>query len=254
VSPEEIDATTVRFTEAIEKGISVLNLEESREIMEKAGIPFNKCSLATTVDEAVSMAKDIEYPLVLKIVSPQIIHKTEVGGVRVGIDNDEELKKAYDEIIASAKKHVPDAEIKGILLEEMVKGTELIIGTTTDPQFGPMIMFGIGGIFVEVYKDVSFRLIPITAGDAKDMLNEIKGKAIFEGVRGLPAADTNQLVEILTNTSNFVNSHPEIKEMDLNPLLVTEKGMVAVDARIILKEKDDIRDKIKAIKNHLEKL
>ena len=254
MSPEEVDPISIQFAEAIDKGITVLNLEESREVMEKAGIPFNKCGLATSEDEAVSMAKKIEYPLVMKIVSPQIIHKTEVGGVRVGIDNDEELKKAYKDILKSAKKHVPDAEIKGILLEEMVKGTELIIGTTTDPQFGPMIMFGIGGIFVEVYKDVSFRLIPITAGDAREMLQEIKGKALFEGVRGLPAADTKQLVEVMTSVSEFVNSHPEISEMDINPLLVTEKGLVAVDARIILKEKDDIRDKIKAIKSHLEQL
>lgn len=254
MSPEEADPISVQLTEALESGKTVLNLEESRDMMARAGIPFNKSGLADSVDKALELAKTIEYPLVMKIVSPQIIHKTEVGGVRVGIENDEQLKKAYDEIIASAKKHVPDAEIKGILLEEMVKGTELIIGTTTDPQFGPMIMFGIGGIFVEVYKDVSFRLIPITPGDARDMLEEIRGKALFRGVRGLPAADTNQLVEILTSISNFVNSHPEIKEMDLNPLLVTEKGIVAVDARIILKEKDDIRDKIKAIKDHLEKL
>jgi acyl-CoA synthetase (NDP forming) len=177
-----------------------------------------------------------------------------VGGVKVNIGSDDELKKAFDDIINGTKAKIPDAEIEGILLEEMVKGPELIIGTTIDPQFGPMIMFGIGGIFVEVYKDVSFRLVPITPGDAKDMLEEIKGKALLTGVRGLPAADTDQLVDILIKISEFISSYPEVAEMDLNPLIVSEKGIKAVDARIILKKEDEIRDKIKSIREHLENI
>ncbi|UCH90346.1 MAG: acetate--CoA ligase family protein [Thermoplasmata archaeon] len=225
-----------QFTNVLKSGKTVLTLEESRKVMELSGVPFNKSGLAKTEEDAVELAKKIGYPLVMKIVSPQIIHKTEVGGVKVNIGSDEELKKAYNEIIASAKAKVPDAEIQGILLEEMVSGTELIIGTTTDPQFGHMIMFGIGGIFVEVYKDVSFRLIPISAGDANEMLNELQGGALLKGVRGLPGADPKQLVEILMSVSKLVEDHPEIAEMDLNPLMITKRGTIAVDARILLNE------------------
>ena len=129
---------------------------------------------------------------------------------------------------------MPEAEILGVSLEEMLRGTELIIGTTEDPQFGPMIMFGVGGIFVEVYKDVSFRLVPITPGDANDMLNEIKGKALLHGVRGLPEADIEQLSKILLSVSDLIESHPQIKEMDINPLIITNSGAMAADARILL--------------------
>ena len=133
---------------------------------------------------------------------------------------------------------IPDAEITGILVEEMVHGTEFIVGTTVDPQFGPMIMFGVGGIFVEVYKDVSFRLVPITSGDAKDMLKEIKGKALLNGVRGLPEADSEQLVNILMNISELMDNNPDIKEMDINPLIITKKGAIVADARIILNQQN----------------
>jgi len=220
--------------EARSRGQKIFNLEESREIMELAGIPFNKCGLAKSAGEAVEIADDIGYPVVMKIVSPQVIHKTEVGGVRVNIASGEEVKSTYEDIVKGVREQVPNAEINGILIEEMASGTELIVGTTTDLQFGPMIMFGIGGIFVEVYKDVSFRLIPITANDARDMAGEIKGKALLEGIRGLPRADPEQIVEILENISNLVQFHPEIDEMDINPLLITKKGIIAVDARILL--------------------
>ena len=248
------DTITAQFSDALETGKTVFSLSESRNILELAGVPFNKSGLATSEAEAAKMANEMGYPIVMKIVSPQIIHKTEVGGVKVNIASEDEVKSAFTEIVTNAKAKVPDAEIKGVMLEEMVKGTELIIGTTMDPQFGHMIMFGIGGIFVEVYKDVSFRLVPITAGDAKDMLSELKGGALLEGVRGLPKADTEQLVDILMKISNLVDKHNEISEMDLNPLIISEKGIIAVDARIILQKKEDIRDKIRSIKEHLEKL
>jgi acyl-CoA synthetase (NDP forming) len=222
---------------AVKRGKSVLTLEESRAVMELSGIPFNKSGLAKSEKEAVKQAVKIGFPLVMKIVSRQVIHKTEAGGVKVGISSVNEVQKGWKEIVKSVKKKVPDAEIDGILLEEMVNGTELIVGTTTDPQFGPMIMFGIGGIFVEVYKDVSFRLIPITSGDAKDMLNEIKGKPILEGIRGLPVADPEKLVNVLMSASELVHKYPMIAEMDINPLIITERGPVAVDARIVLGKK-----------------
>lgn len=204
--------------------------------MELAGIPFNRSGLATTAEEAADIADRIGYPVVMKIVSEQVIHKTEVGGVRINIGSDEEVRRTFKDVVESVKEQVPEAVIDGILMEEMANGTELIIGTTTDSQFGPMIMFGIGGIFVEVYKDVSFRLIPITPNDAREMMDEIKGKALLEGIRGLPRADPEQVVDILLAVSRLVEDNPDIYEMDINPLLLTERGIIAVDARIILKE------------------
>ena len=236
MNPEKITDISEHFAGAIKNNKTVLTLEESRRIMELSGIPLNKSKLVTTEEDAVKYANEIGYPIVMKIVSPQVIHKTEVGGVKVNISSDDEVKKVYNEIISHTKEKVPDAEITGILLEEMVHGTEFIIGTTEDPQFGPMIMFGVGGIFVEVYKDVSFRLVPITNGDAKDMLKEIRGKALLDGVRGLPKADIEQLTKILMNVSDLVNKNPEIKEMDINPLIITKSGAIAADARILLKE------------------
>jgi acyl-CoA synthetase (NDP forming) len=228
------EAIIGHFSGAYQSSRDVLTVEESRKVMELSGIPINSSELATTEDDAVRIANQIGYPLVLKIVSPQVIHKTEVGGVVINVSSEEEVRKVYNELIDRTKEKIPDAVIDGILIEEMVKGTELIVGTTEDPQFGPMIMFGVGGIFVEVYKDVSFRLVPITNGDAKDMLTEIKGKALLNGVRGLPQADAEQLTKILMKVSELVTTYPEIKEMDINPLIITKDGAIAADARIVL--------------------
>ena len=234
------ELSSVKIAELIRaarsEGKKVFNLEESRNIMEMAGIPFNRSGLATTAEKAAGIAGGIGYPVVMKIVSEQVIHKTEVGGVRINIGSDEEVRRTFKDVVESVKEQVPEAVIDGILMEEMANGTELIIGTTTDSQFGPMIMFGIGGIFVEVYKDVSFRLIPITPNDAREMMDEIKGKALLEGIRGLPRADPEQVVDILLAVSRLVEDNPDIYEMDINPLLLTERGIIAVDARIILKE------------------
>jgi acetyl-CoA synthetase (ADP-forming) len=224
------------ISSSLKDGKFILTPEESRNLMELVGIPFNKSELATSEEEAVEMANQIGYPVVMKIVSPQIVHKTEYGGVKLDLENVDEVKKAYNDIYINILEKVPEADIKGISVDKMLKGTELIIGTTIDPQFGQMIMFGIGGIYVEIYQDVSFRLIPINSGDAKDMLNEIKGTPLLEGARGRPKADKTQLVDILIKVSDFVNSNPDIQEMDLNPLLITNEGIVAVDARVILKK------------------
>ena len=233
----EADRSKIRniISAALNSGKKVFNLEESREIMELAGIPFNKCGMATNADEAVKLANNIGYPMVMKIVSPQVIHKTEVGGVRVNIASENEVRDTFEDIVKGVMEKVPEAEINGILMEEMASGTELIVGTTTDTQFGPMIMFGIGGIFVEVYKDVSFRLIPINPGDALEMMGEIKGKALLTGIRGLPGAKPEELVDILVKVSKLIEDNPEIDEMDINPLLITPKGVMAVDARVLLR-------------------
>ncbi len=233
------DDISEHLSAAIKSGKSILTMEESRKIIELSGIPLNKSGLAKSGMEAVKLANEIGYPLAMKIVSPQIIHKTEAGGVKINITSEDEVRKSYNEIVSSTKEKVPDAEIKGVLLEEMVRGPEFIVGTTVDPQFGQIIMFGIGGIFVEIYKDVTFRLVPITPGDAKEMLTEIKGKPLLEGVRGLPRAETDQLINILMKVSDLVSTYPIIQEMDLNPLIATEDGIVAVDVKIILSQAEE---------------
>ncbi len=213
---------------------TVLTYEESREVMKKANIPLNKMAVAKNIDECKEKAKEIGYPVVLKIISEDVIHKSDAGGVKVGISAEEQLVESYDDMMESIKQNYPEAEIEGVSIEEMVSGVEIIIGQTTDPQFGKMIAFGIGGVFVEVYKDVSFRLIPITKEDVEEMVDEITGKKILHGFRGQPAIDMNELTELMLNISGLVENNPIIKEIDLNPLMVTEKGIKAIDARIIL--------------------
>ncbi|MHA1303976.1 MAG: acetate--CoA ligase family protein, partial [Candidatus Heimdallarchaeaceae archaeon] len=197
-------------------------------------IPLNKMEFAINLEECIEKAKEVGYPIVLKIISKDVIHKTEAGGVKVGIKSEEELMTAYEEMMKSVKEHYPEAKIEGVSIEEMVEGVEVLVGQTTDPQFGKMIAFGIGGIYVEVYKDVSFRLIPITEADVREMYAEIKGRKMLEGFRGKPAINLDELTELLLNISKLVEENPIIKEMDLNPVMVTEEGLKAIDARIIL--------------------
>jgi acyl-CoA synthetase (NDP forming) len=219
---------------ALAEGRRVLDVNESREVFMALGVPMNKSALAADRDEARKAASGIGYPVVMKIVSPDIVHKTEVGGVKVGLTDEPEVGRAHDAMMASVKAKRPDARVKGVVIEEMVKGTELIIGSSCDAQFGRMLMFGMGGVFVEIYKDVSFRLVPISAFDAHEMIEEIRGKAIFEGARGFPKADKDGLAKILVDISSGIGRYPDIEELDINPLMVTEKGLVAVDARVIL--------------------
>jgi acyl-CoA synthetase (NDP forming) len=172
---------------------------------------------------------------VLKIVSPDISHKSDVGGVKVGLGNADAVTAAFDEILANAKKAVPDANITGVAVQPMApEGTEVIVGMTTDPQFGPVMMFGLGGILVEVLKDVSFRVVPLTERDAGQMIDEIKARAILDGVRGQPPVDKPALRSALLKVSEFVEHHPEIRELDLNPMFAYPDGTVAVDARIVV--------------------
>jgi acyl-CoA synthetase (NDP forming) len=199
------------------------------------GMPITKIEVARTEDGAVEAAKRIGFPIVLKIVSPQVLHKSDAGGVIVGVNEEKGIREGYQKILTNIKNNVPTAVIEGILIQEMApKGTEIIIGSTNDPTFGSTIMFGLGGIFVEILKDVSFRLAPITKDDAWEMLEEIKAKKILEGARGMPKADKDTIVEILLDTSKMLIECPEIKELDMNPILVYEKGARVVDARVIL--------------------
>jgi len=199
------------------------------------GVPITKIEVAKTEDAAVAAAKRIGFPIVLKIVSPQVLHKSDAGGVVVGVNDEKGIREGYQKIVANIKKNVPTAVIEGILVQEMApKGTEIIIGSTVDPTFGPTIMFGLGGIFVEILKDVSFRLAPISKEDAWEMIDEIKAKKMLDGPRGTAKADKEAIVATLLSVSKMLMECPEIKELDMNPLLVYEKGARAVDARIIL--------------------
>ncbi len=175
--------------------------------------------------------------MVAKIVSPDILHKTESGGVRINIGNSRELEKAYNDIIRSVKEYMPSARIEGIEIQNMVKGIqETIIGVKKDVQFGHLIMFGLGGIFVEVLKDVTFGIVPVSKQEALEMIDEIKSSKLLKGFRKLPEADIPAVVDSILRVSKLCQDFPEIKELDINPLVVKEKGKgaVMVDSRILL--------------------
>jgi len=199
--------------------------EEGQEVLKAYGLPLPKSALAKTEADAIKIAKQIGYPVVMKIASPQIIHKSDAGGVKVNLTNDSEIKEAFKTIIANAKKYNKNAEIKGVLIVEMVKGgKELIIGSKLESGFGPVIMLGMGGIYVEVLKDVTFKLAPVTDKEADDMIASIKTQKLLQGVRGEKPSDIAKLSEYIQRLSQLVTDFKEIKELDMNPVLVMEKG------------------------------
>ena len=217
------------------QGRTVLTEIESKQILAEAGIPVASAQLAKTADEAAQLAEKAGFPTVVKIVSPQITHKSDIGGVKMGLASTDEVRKAFDEIVAAARKAEPKARIDGVAVQKMAPaGTEVIVGMSKDPQFGPVLMFGLGGIFVEVLKDVAFRIVPLEARDARQMVREIKGFAVLEGVRGQPPADLAALEGLILKLSEFVEAHPEIEELDLNPVFAYADGVIAVDARIVI--------------------
>lgn len=223
------------FTNARKEGRNYLLEPEAKIVCMEYGIPVTRFKVALTQDEAVEFADQIGYPIVLKIVSPDIIHKFDVGGVILNLKSSADVKEAYNRILENVKKPKPNAKIVGVLVQEMApSSTEVIVGATKDPQFGPALMFGLGGIFVEILKDVAFRIAPITESDAQEMITEVKGYPVLKGYRGQPPVDIDAIVKILLNTSRLVIEHSEIKELDLNPIMVYEKGAKTVDARIIL--------------------
>ena len=219
------------------QGRVVLTEIEAKQVVKDAGIKVVKTQLAKSPKEAVAVSGKIGFPLVLKIASTDITHKTDAGGVKVGLKSAAEVKKAYAEIMASVREKCPEAEIEGVAVQSMARqGIEIIIGMFKDAQFGPVIMFGLGGIFVEVLKDVSFRLIPIVKRDAGEMIREIRGYALLNGYRGQEPAHIPSLVDVLLKLSALVEKTPEIKGIDLNPLFAYKDSAVAVDARIVLEE------------------
>jgi acyl-CoA synthetase (NDP forming) len=218
-------------------GRTVLTEIEAKQLLASAQVPVVEARLAVNADEAASTAGKIGYPVALKIVSSEITHKSDVGGVRLGLASSDDVRRAYEEIIAAANRAQPGATIEGVSVQRMADpGVEVIVGMTTDPQFGPVLMFGLGGVLVEVLKDVAFRIVPIEPRDASRMVQEIKGYPVLQGYRGQPPADIGALESLLMRLSSLIEEHPEIAELDLNPVFAYEKGAVAVDARIILTE------------------
>ena len=232
-----MDECNAIIKKALQEGRSSLLENEAKRICALHHIPTPPHYLAKSVDEAMGKTDEIGFPIVLKIVSPKIIHKSDVGGVLLNIQDRHELSEAYNRLIGMIEKKIPSEEIVGVLVEKMMPpSTELIIGGLRDPQFGPSLMFGIGGIFTEVYNDVTFRVAPIDRKDAAEMIRELKGSKILEGIRGNPPADQEAIITILVNTSELLYEHEAINQLDLNPVMAYPKGVCAVDARIILKD------------------
>jgi acetyl-CoA synthetase (ADP-forming) len=216
-------------------GRKILLENEAKNVCIEYGISTTRFKLTTSIDEAVNYSEQIGYPVVLKIVSPNIIHKSDVGGVILNIKNQKEVKKAYEKIINNILKLENKVEIIGVLVQEMIPlSTEIIVGSVKDPQFGPTLMFGLGGIFVEILKDVTFRIAPITEHDALKMISEIKAYPLLRGYRNTPPIDVDIIVKILLKTSQLVMDHQEIQELDLNPIMIYKNEAKVVDARIIL--------------------
>ena len=217
----------------LESNQTVLTEFESKNLLKEIGIAIPDQELATTKEETISTAKKIGFPVVLKLMAEDIVHKSDTGAVKLNIKNEDETAQAYDELMK-----IPSQSEKSISVQKMADEpiTELIIGMTTDAQFGPALMFGIGGILVELLEDVSFRIAPITEYDAREQIHEIKGFPILDGYRGKPKADIDAIVKTLLTISDLVTKYEEINEMDLNPVFIYEKGLICVDARIILKK------------------
>lgn len=226
-----------KTVEALIKKPGALTEYEAKKILAVYGIPVTREKIAATADQAVKIARAIGYPVALKISSAQITHKTEAGGIVLNIKTDAQVRAVFKKIIANAKKYMPQADIQGVLVQEMLAGgVEAIVGTVNDPVFGPCVMFGLGGVFVEALKDVSFRVAPLSRADAEEMISEIQGYSVLRGWRGRPPVDMEALVDIILKVSRLViDQKNTIKELDINPLILYEKGAKVADALIIKK-------------------
>ncbi|MBN1450216.1 MAG: acetate--CoA ligase family protein [Anaerolineales bacterium] len=215
---------------------------EARAVLEAYGMKIPKSEIAATPDDAVRIAGEIGYPIVLKIASPDILHKTDMGGVRVGLSSAQEVRDAFELMVYRANRYLPEARVLGCLVQEMAPpGLEILIGMNRDPQFGPLVTFGLGGIYVETLKDVTFRIAPFSRKAATNMLTEIRTHALLDGVRGNPPVDKEIIIDTLLRIGQLVQDFPEITELDINPLIVYEEGHggIAIDMRLILDRKHD---------------
>lgn len=209
---------------------------EAFKLLEKYGIPYPPYGLARTAEEAGRIAREIGFPVVLKIVSPDVVHKTDVGGVILGLNNEEEVVKGFNTIMNKVKAWNPGARVEGVLVQKMITGgVEVIIGGVRDPVFGVVLMFGLGGVFTEVLRDVSFRVWPISYDDVIEMINEIKGASILWGYRGQEPVDINNIADIMLKFGRLLEENTEIESADLNPIRVFSNGSLVIDARFIIK-------------------
>ena len=223
------------IAKARSEGRSLLTEIESKQLLSQAGISVIDTKLATSREEAVSISRRFGFPVVLKIASPDIGHKSDAGGVKLGLRTAKQVGKAYDDILSAVSQKHPQAMIQGVSVQKMARpGVEVIIGMSKDAQFGPVLMFGLGGIWVEVLKDVSFRIVPLTKRDAAEMIREIKGYPLLEGYRGREPVDVSNLEGLIVRVSELAEQNPEIRELDLNPIFAYSDGAVAVDARLVL--------------------
>ncbi len=236
----KVDKSAVRETidNALAEGRVTIGDAEARTILEAYDFTIPDSKLAKTPEEAVEFAEEIGYPVVMKIASPDILHKTDVGGVKVGLQNTSDVRDAFDLITYRSQRYLPEARLWGCLVQKMVpSGLEILIGMNRDPQFGPLVTFGLGGIYVEILKDVSFRVAPFSPREAEQMLSEIKTHALLDGVRGQPPKDKDALIDALLRISQLVIDFPDIAELDINPFVVYDQGHggVAIDMRLVIK-------------------
>lgn len=213
----------------------VLNEVDSKAMLNAAGISVVETRFARTMKEAVAISKELDFPVALKVMSAEVIHKSDAGGVKLKLENGSQVEKAYAAMMASVKAMYPKAKIDGVSVQKMARpGVEVIVGMSKDPQFGPVLMFGLGGVLVELLKDVAFRIVPVSEFDAAEMIREIKGFPMLTGFRGSEPADLKALEKLIVSVSDFVEKNPQVKELDLNPVFAYKDGVVAVDARVVL--------------------
>lgn len=238
----EVDRESVRdmFNRVRSEDRLSIGDAEARGILQAYGLRIPRSEVAETPEQAIEIASELGYPVVLKIASPDILHKTDVGGVKVGLSNAEDVRDAFELMMYRAQRYVPEARLWGCLVQEMVPsgGIEVLVGMNRDPQFGPLVTFGLGGIYVEALKDVTFRVAPFSREEAHEMLEEIRARALLDGVRGKPPADKEAIIDTLLRIGQLVLDFPEIVELDINPLMVYQQnqGAIAIDMRLILKE------------------
>ena len=219
------------------EGRAVLTEVESKEILGQAGINVVPTKLAVSKEEAVAVSRALGFPVVIKIASPDIVHKSDAGGIRLGLEDAEQVEQAYDSLMTDIRAKYPEAVLQGVSVQRMAPpGVEIIIGMSTDAQFGPVIMFGLGGVWVEILDDTSLRVAPITRRDAGEMIKEIRGFPMLTGYRGQGPVDIRKLEAMLLALSEFVGQNPSVREIDLNPVIASSNDAVAVDARIVLDE------------------
>lgn len=233
-NPADVDLE-LAIPDVVGEGSVALSEYESKKLLKEYNIPAPNEEVAKTVDEAVELANSIGYPVVMKIESVDILHKSDIGGVKLNITTEEAVRKVFYEILENAKTHEPNARVGGVLVQQMAtKGVEVIVGVNNDPQFGPSILCGLGGVFVEVFKDTSLCPVPVSKKEAINMINELKSSKLLKGYRGNPKLDIDALADVIVNISNFAKDNKNtLKELDINPIFIYEKGLNAVDALVI---------------------